>query len=172
MSDSETRSIRSKIGGSLNVDVPLFNRLVSGANLKASLVRQITLEIKDPIIYTYTKQNLDEIAFSLNRGCRKLLNDQFVAAEKRKLPEANAYFVLKVFGASIDYKVEFIPEARLEVSVAQQRLAKVGGIIEPGSGSTVIRGEALYYGVGLVPVEKPLGPKIGSDLLASSERNQ
>lgn len=143
-SETESRNVASKIGGSFNLGLPALQTIFN-LTATAKVARSVTATVSDARIFTYAPDELAEIRNLLRPGCRDIV--------RRNVPSANAYQVLKVLEATVDLKVTFDASASASLKArAEKELLNAGFTLDPASDAIVTKGKALYYGVVLLPV--------------------
>jgi hypothetical protein len=146
ISDTESRDVANKIGGSFNLGLPAL-RTIFNLTATAKAARSVTATISDAKIYTYAPDELSEIRSLLRPVCRDIVN--------RNIASSNAYQVLKVLEATVDLRVTFDASASAGLKVqAQKELLNAGFTLDPASDTLVTKGKALYYGVALLPLTR------------------
>lgn len=144
ISETESRDVASRIGGSFNLGLPALQTIFN-LNATAKVAKSVTATVSDARIFTYAPDELAEIRSLLRPGCRDIV--------RRNIPSANAYQVLKVLEATVDLKVTFDASASASLKArAEKELLNAGFTLDPASDAVVTKGKALYYGVVLLPV--------------------
>jgi hypothetical protein len=147
-SDTESRDIASKLGGRFSIGAPALKSLLD-IDLGLSASDTVNVAIRDVSIAAYSIEALDAIQATLGERCRKIVN--------RNIRKRNAYQVVKVLQASVDFEINLDASANAaaKAEVVRKKLASIDASVEYGD-KTVVKGKSLYYGVKLEPIETEL----------------
>ena len=144
-SPSESMAVGSQIGGSFSLSAPALKNLLN-LGITAKAARNATATISDVKVYAFSQEDLLAIRQILGPNCRSIVNEN--------LAKKNAYQVIKVLQATVDLNVSLSvsASATLKAQVVKE-LLNAGFSVEPAADTLSVKGTALYYGIGLVPLE-------------------
>ncbi|AMN40836.1 hypothetical protein [Rhodoplanes sp. Z2-YC6860] len=139
----------TKFGGAISGSMPVLKRIVDlSLNTKGKMT--VTGNVSDARIYEFAQDDLEAIRGFLGPRCTKIVN--------RNVPH-NAYQVAQVLEASIEVRVEFSADIDASAKLKlQKELAKASFSVDADSSAT-LKGDALFFGVRLLPITEPIENK-------------
>ncbi len=142
---SESSQLSSKLEGTFDLGVPVLNQLL-GLNISASAARSASVTVSNVKLYAYARDDLKAIRGLIGSDCKSIL--------RANIKTNNAYQVEQVIQASVSIKI--ITAEQINASARSTLVRELGALGAVGEAGDVLqtRGEALFYGVRLYPVDR------------------
>jgi len=148
----------TQLGGGFSATVPALKRII---DLSASAKGKMTLtgSVSNARIYAFAQDDLEFVRGMLGPQCRNIVN--------RNVPH-NAFQVAQVLEASISVTAQF--EDGIDASAKAKlvkELANANFSISANNSAT-LSGQALFFGVQLIPITEPIRDNSDPALVATN----